>query len=348
MKIMNQPVYNKNQVFPVRQTSSCPDLFSDASTQSDVEKLKNELTQKYQNIDFDFLSFDNTGQIKNYAATQSGMNNVAISPELLEKMTKDDALRMKVEHTLNSLYSYKLSAKYQSHLLDRKLLSTGIILDENGDVTQWTITEQQKKESDLMSSRKSSSSQNPFQNSKAKKNPYSTPYKYSQSSNMMYLASAKSVSAVRGLIARNNSEIAKVKISVTDPAEAAAIIRKIKNVIRSGNIKISRLHKENRIYQLTKMAEKRQKIKLERLLSEELRKKRTARKAQEHCQTACMEDIFVKPSVNDYKFKQIAERYSDTMNAGSSSPAAAPAAPMIDVAPAQAPAAMAVTIDCSA
>ena len=88
----------------------------------------------------------------------------------------------------------------------------------------------------------------PFLQRRKKKNIYEIPYKYSQSRHMMRLANAKNVTSVRGVIAASQSEIGKVKLKISDPKEAAVIIRKIKNVIRNGNIKIARLHKEERLF----------------------------------------------------------------------------------------------------
>ena len=107
--------------------------------------------------------------------------------------------------------------------------------------------------------------------------------------------------------------IQKVKAQVSDSAEAAAIVRKIKSVIMNGNLKISRLHKEENLQRLQKSAEKKLKEKLARQLAEELRRKKTARKGLEHCQTADIGDIFAKPSVNDEQFRQIAEQYAQSL-----------------------------------
>ena len=93
-------------------------------------------------------------------------------------------------------------------------------------------------------------------------------------------------------------------------------IRKIKNVIRNGNIKIARLHKEERLFRAERLAEKRKKAALERQLAEQLRKKKIARKAQEHCQTASFDDIFGKPSVNDERYRQISEQYASVAALG--------------------------------
>ena len=180
-----------------------------------------------------------------------------------------------------------------------------------------------------------------------------TTYKYSHSRSMASLASAKNVSSVRGLIASKNREIQKVKLQVSDPAEAASIIRQIKSVIRSGNIKIARLHKEERLYQQQKIAAKKMKVKLEKQLAEELRRKRTARKAQERCQSDCMEDIFSKPSVNDYRYKEICEQYAETMSGytGAVSGTTAAGTPAVSAEAASSAAQITVTsvasIDCS-
>ncbi len=130
---------------------------------------------------------------------------------------------------------------------------------------------------------------------------------------MMRLASARDVSAVKSLIAGKYGEMQKVKWEVKDSAEAAAILRKIKAFIRSGNLKISRLHKEEDLERLRKSAEKKMKERLERQLREELRRKKAARKGQEHCETTDMEEIFPKSGMNDERFRQIAEQYVQTM-----------------------------------
>ena len=130
---------------------------------------------------------------------------------------------------------------------------------------------------------------------------------------MMRLASAKNVPAVRGLIAAKYGEIQTVKAKVKDPVEAAAIVRKIKSVIQSGNIKISRLHKEENLALLKKSAEKKMKEKLARQLAEELRRKKIARKGQEHCQTSHLDDVMPKPSLDDERFRQIAEQYAESL-----------------------------------
>lgn len=317
MRVTNQKQYVQTAPSAsVSPYSSLQQTLSEGNQLSDTEKLINELKNTYKNIRFDFISFSNTEQIKNYAVSQKGLNHVAISPELLNKMANDEELKNQVKNILDQMGDYRFSSQVQAALMDKELTGMGLVLDENGDVSKWTAMEE-KKEPDFswLYPKKDEKKDSLFSQNKAKKeSPFAVKYKYSQSQSMMQLANAKNVASVRGLIAQKQGEIQKVKWHVKDPTEAAMIIRKIKKLIQSGNIKIARLHKEERICQQKRAAARKMKFKQEQRLAEELRKKRTARKAQEHCQTASFDDIFIKPSLNDYRYKQIADSYADTMS----------------------------------
>lgn len=353
MRVANQNPYPQT----ARSVSKAPPVKSvqtpaEGKQLSDMEKLMDELKDTYKNIHFDFISLSDTKQIQNYAASKKGLNNVALSPELLEKMVNDEGLKKRVKNILNLMSNYQFSSQVQAGLMDKELTGMGLILDENGEVSKWMAMKDQPKKNDYSWSwQKKEDDKNPFYKKKTKKeSPYTVTYKYSHSQSMMRLASAKNVASVRGLIAQKQGEIPRVKQQVSDPVEAARIIRRIKSLIQSGNIKISRLHKEERISQQKRAAAKKLKIKQEQHLAEELRKKRTARKAQEHCQTASFDDIFVKPSVSDYRYRQITEAYADTMSGGY-----ADGVPSVSAAPAAAAAGTVqvavtpvVTVDCSA
>ncbi len=334
------------------QTSASLKSTPAKSQPSNTEKLMDELKNKYKNIHFDFISFENDDQLKKYVSSKRGLNNVAIDPALLEKMANDDTVRARVESVLSMLDNYRFSSQVQAQLMDKRLTGMGLVLDENGEVSKWTVMEEPKKP-DFYYSSLNKDDHRWSQFYQKRKNPKMTTYKYSHSRSMASLASAKNVSSVRGLIASKNREIQKVKLQVSDPAEAASIIRQIKSVIRSGNIKIARLHKEERLYQQQKIAAKKMKVKLEKQLAEELRRKRTARKAQERCQSDCMEDIFSKPSVNDYRYKEICEQYAETMSGytGAVSGTAAAGTPAVSAEAASSAAQITVTsvasIDCS-
>lgn len=300
-------------ILPLPQISASPKSVPVEAQPSSTEQLMNELKNKYKHIQFDFVSFGNDDQFKQYISSKRGLNNVAIDPALLEKMANDDTVRTRVESVLSLLDNYRSSSQLQALLMDKRLTGMGLAFDANGEISKWTVMEDNPKP-DTSSILNSDDSHRWRQFYQKRKNTKMTTYKYSHSQNMANLARAKSISSVRGLIASKNREIQTVKLQVSDPAEAAAIVRQIRSVIRNGNIKIARLHKEERLSQQQKIAAKKMKVKLEKQLAEELRRKRTARKAQERCQTACIEDIFRITSENDYRYKEICEQYAETMS----------------------------------
>lgn len=279
--------------------------------QTDTASMMAYLRNKYKNIDFTILSSANSGNIGSYGRGQTGTNHVAISEKLLEKMGLDEDLRQYVENILDHMGEYQNAARASAMIRDRKLVGMGLVIDDDAQAYLWTADQKRDKESAYPTYWRDRESTSFYaKNKKAKSTSH---YNYSHSNNMMRLASARDISAVRGLIAGKYGELQKVQWQVEDPVEASAIIRKIKAFIRSGNLKISRLHKEEDLERLRKSAEKKMKERLEQQLREELRRKKAARKGQEQCETTDMEEIFPKSGMNDERFRQIAEQYIQSM-----------------------------------
>lgn len=314
MQVNYEKTYLKTAPTGLSQMDSPKEVKNDnASNQSGAVEMMNYLKENYKHINFSFVSFDNNSQIGQYGSTMMGKNNVAISSELLEKMSTDENVKNNVENILRHLSSYQKSAQSGAFLRDRELVSMGLVIDKDCKVSMWTATKEQDEES-IYPTYWRDREPTDFYSKHVKKKNSSSNYNFSRSNNMMRLASAKNVPAVRGLIAAKYGEIQTVKAKVKDPVEAAAIVRKIKSVIQSGNIKISRLHKEENLALLKKSAEKKMKEKLARQLAEELRRKKIARKGQEYCQTAHLDDVMPKPSLDDERFRQIAEQYAESLS----------------------------------
>ena len=177
---------------------------------------------------------------------------MALSEKLLERMSTDENLRRHVENILNHIDQYQKSANVDALLRDRELVGMGLVIDETGQVSKWTAMQKKDESNDSLwwRDRKSTSFY------AKKKSPKVRTYSYSHTSSMMRLAGARNVSSVKGLIAAKYGEIQRVKTQVSDSAEAARIVRKIKSVIQSGNIKIARLHKEENLELRQKSAER--------------------------------------------------------------------------------------------
>ena len=306
MKVTNSKAYSDPKVALYQMDSRKSVENNTAAAQTDAASMIKYLKQTYKNINFSVISFENHQQISQYGAGQTGTNNVAISEELLEN------LRRHVENILNHMDQYQKSANVEALLKNKELVGMGLVIGEDGQVSKWTAM-QKKDESTQPTWWRDKKSTSFYAK---KKSPKVNSYSYSHTSSMMRLASARNVTSVKGLISAKYGEIQRVKSQVSDPAEAARIVRKIKSVIQSGNIKIARLHKEENLRLREKAAERKMKDKLALQLAQELKRKQKARMGQEHCQTATahMDDVTPNSSMNDEQFKQMAEQYVDSLS----------------------------------
>lgn len=312
MKVTNSKVYSDPKVALYQMDSRKSVENNTAADQTDAASMMKYLKQTYKNINFSVISFENHQQISQYGAGQTGTNNVAISEELLEKMSTDENLRQHVENILNHMDQYQKSANVEALLKNKELVGMGLVIGEDGQVSKWTAM--QKKDETAKPTWWRDQKSTSFY--AKKKSPKVSSYSYSHTSSMMRLASARNVTSVKGLISAKYGEIQRVKSQVSDPTEAARIVRKIKSVIQSGNIKIARLHKEENLQLRQKAAERKMKDKLALQLAQELKRKQKARMGQEHCQTstAHMDDVMPNSAMNDEQFKQMAEQYVDSLS----------------------------------
>ena len=314
MKVTNSKVYSDSQVTRLRMDSRKDIEDNTAVEQSDAASMMKYLKQTYKNINFSVTSFENHQQISQYGAGQTGTNHVALSADLLEKMSTDENLRRHVENILNHMDQYQKSASVDALLRNKELVGMGLVIGEDGQVSRWTAMKKKEEEAGNTWWRDQKSTS--FYANVKKKSPKVSSYSYSHTTSMMRLASARNVTSVKGLISAKYGEIQRVKSQVSELAEAARIVGKIKAVIRSGNIKIARLHKEENLKLRQKAAERKMKEKLALQLAQELKRKQKARMGQEHCQTstAHMDDVMPNSSMNDEQFRQMAQQYVDSMS----------------------------------
>lgn len=350
MQVKNAKIYADPRTVSLLQTNLRKEAPDDLmQEQSNAASMMDYLTQTYKNVNFSFLSFDSNKQIAQYGLTQTGLNNVTISPKLLEKMSTDEEVRKRVEDVLGALDKYQQSAKIEALLCDKELAGMGLVIDEDGRVSKWTAMKEKDKEDYPVWWRDRESTSYYVK----KKTPKVSSYSYSHTTNMMRLAGARDVASVKGLISAKYGEMQRVRGQVEDPAEASAIIRKIKSVIQSGNIKIARLHKEENLRLRQKSAERKMKQKLALQLARELKKKQQARMGQERCQTAHLDDVMPRAAVSDERYRQIAEQYVENL---SSSAVSAEVGNLVDTSASggvsvevmSAPVTSVAAIDCSA
>ena len=108
--------------------------------QSSQEYLRN-LRQKFSNMNITVANFKNKNQEVNYMKGCSGLNNIAISPNILDKMANDPVTAEKYEKIIDNVPNVlnEVKGKIESDP-DCKLLAAGAMIEEDGNVSYWTYT----------------------------------------------------------------------------------------------------------------------------------------------------------------------------------------------------------------
>ena len=135
MKVTNSKAYSDPKVALYQMDSRKSVENNTAAAQTDAASMIKYLKQTYKNINFSVISFENHLQISQYGAGQTGTNNVAISEELLEKMSTDENLRQHVENILNHMDQYQKSANVEALLKNKELVGMGLVIGEDGQVS---------------------------------------------------------------------------------------------------------------------------------------------------------------------------------------------------------------------
>ncbi len=209
MKVTNSKVYSDSQVTRLRMDSRKDIEDNTAVEQSDAASMMKYLKQTYKNINFSVTSFENHQQISQYGAGQTGTNHVALSADLLEKMSTDENLRRHVENILNHMDQYQKSASVDALLRNKELVGMGLVIGEDGQVSRWTAMKKKEEEAGNTWWRDQKSTS--FYANVKKKSPKVSSYSYSHTTSMMRLASARNVTSVKGLISAKYGEIQRVK-----------------------------------------------------------------------------------------------------------------------------------------
>lgn len=276
---------------------------SDGIVDQYLEKLK----QDHPELKIEIGSITNQSQIKDLALSQKGLYHVLIDPEILEQMAKDETVRKKYETILNKLAKQQEHLANQANLTGKKVISIGTVIGSDGKVSTYTAAMEEKKEQYPVPA--DSFYGQSYLTGTSSKPKITVQYKFNYGNQMTRLAQAKSISNVRGVIHSQYQEISRAKFLISDANQSAMTVTKIKAVIQKGNIKISRLRKEEMLVQRNKIAVKMQKARLARELQEEIRGRRAARKGQEHCDTIDMGGALENRSEAQLKYEQAIKEY---------------------------------------
>lgn len=261
---------------PVRKASGEGEL-------SENEYLA-QLRQKYKDFQIIVTDTSNEAKITETMLSRPGTFQVFLDAELLKKMALDGTFREKYEGILEQLFAQQKNVIREAAREGKTVYSFGAVLDKDGNASLYAAFAE-KKETAVPVPSFSHTSDTSQYDKKTSSSPVIIRYKYNPGNHLTRLAQARSVSNVRGVIQTQYNEMSRARRNIKNKSEAAVTLRRIRNVISKGNIKIARLHKEEALARRCRIAEHKSQMKREQMLRQELREKRMARKAQEHCDT---------------------------------------------------------------
>ncbi len=99
------------------------------------------LQQQYPHLKLSAQSFSSVNAIRAYAMKQSGNYNVAIDPRAIARMGEDEALSAKVHETLGLVKETHDWVEGKIRQSGATLIAQGTIIDQNGDVSMWGVSQ---------------------------------------------------------------------------------------------------------------------------------------------------------------------------------------------------------------
>ncbi len=122
---------------PVSTTSLPPASGQGAHSAVTLQTLQ----QQYPHLKLSAQSFSSENAIRAYAMKQSGNYNVAIDPRAIARMGEDEALSAKVHETLGLVKETHDWVEGKIRQSGATLIAQGTIIDQNGDVSMWGVSQ---------------------------------------------------------------------------------------------------------------------------------------------------------------------------------------------------------------
>ncbi len=110
-----------------------------APPQQTTEEYINGLEKKY-GIKVSLVDFTNERQSDAYVYGSQGGNNLAIAPNIAEKMAKDPAFAAKYEQVIADVPKSTEEMKSRIAGLGGENLACGVSIDKNGKVSYWSVS----------------------------------------------------------------------------------------------------------------------------------------------------------------------------------------------------------------
>lgn len=99
------------------------------------------LQEQYSDLNISAQSFGSESAIRNYAMKQSGKYNVAIDPRALSRMENDEDFSQKIHGVLSGVKEQDDRHEQFVNGYGATLVATGTIIDKDGNVGQWSVSQ---------------------------------------------------------------------------------------------------------------------------------------------------------------------------------------------------------------
>ena len=107
---------------------------SDASEKISATDYYDNLREKYSDLKI------KTGIYNPGTAAGAGLGNVMIHPDYIKKASNDPQTAAELENTLNGIPAAETWLENMCKMNGMELISYGAVIDENGDMSSWSVT----------------------------------------------------------------------------------------------------------------------------------------------------------------------------------------------------------------
>lgn len=295
------------------------------NSQSVSDVLKS-LQKEFQGAHIQIRDLTGRKEIEQYAISHYGSFEIVISDKALKKMMENKDFLEQCKTAIKEARKEQGSKINQLVRSGKKVMGCGIVLDEDGNVSQWTASKDTKPKqstTDLM-----------FQNMDSQLTKIRTKdggvivikkqISYQASKDLAKLARCRNQQSVKSTISGIQGQIYRLKTSKGDKKQIAALVRQADQVVLKAKLKVKLLKKE----EIMEHAAKVQKAKgaLQRAMQTRrmLNEKRTMRKSREYGQ---IRDYYPTPKEQEEErrlnqMEHKAEQYMANVSQGAVNPLA--------------------------
>ena len=252
--------------------------------------------------------------IKDYALSHKGSFQIVISRETLERMQKDPEFEKKCMEALKSARQEQAGKLGKLPSQGKHLLGCGLVLDKDGEVTQWVLSQkdiQPKPVSNSSGIRNVGKEDGSYFRIRTEKGTMTIEKKklrYVPAKDLVKIARAGNRQAVRRTISGIQAQINQLKSGSGDRRTKAVLVKQAEQVLLKAKLKDKLLKKEEILQLQQKKAAKKAEYEKTLRLKLLLKKKREGRKVREYGQ---IRDYYETPQ--ERRLEKELEKYENSV-----------------------------------